>query len=305
MKVIVILGMHRSGTSALTRALGLLGASLGPAEELGRNWESHAMRDPNDALLRAFGGGWDCPPRLPEGWVRSDAARAVLPSARAAWATFGNADVVAWKDPRTCITLPFWTELFAEPPAVIFVHRHPIEVADSLTERNGFRRAHGLALWERYNAAALGAAAGRPTVAIPYAQLLEAPEATMRTIVDALAGWGVTLPRQPESTDLELTAKKRHHATGADDAFDDPMATPSQHELFRLLHTLPAVSDSFAAPPVPAAGPLSDEIIDLAAELRFSRIEARQAREELRKLKGSRRELLARLVRPAPPRAPS
>ncbi len=263
------------------------------------------MREPNEALLRAFGGGWDCPPRMPEGWVGSDAARAVLPSARAAWATYGNPDVVAWKDPRTCITLPFWTQLFPEPPVVIFVHRHPIEVADSLTARNGFRRAHGLALWERYNAAALDAATGRPTVAIPYPRLVEAPVATMRTVVDALAGWGVTPAQQPESTDLELTPKKRHHETGADDAFDDPMATPSQRELFALLHDLPTVSDSFAPPPVPAAGPLSDEIIDLAAELRFSRIEARQAREQLRKLEGSRRELLARLVRPAPPRTQS
>jgi hypothetical protein len=68
MTAIVILGMHRSGTSATTRALGLLGASLGPPANLGKFWENQVMRRPNEQLLEAFGGGWECPPELPEGW---------------------------------------------------------------------------------------------------------------------------------------------------------------------------------------------------------------------------------------------
>jgi hypothetical protein len=299
MNVIVILGMHRSGTSGLTRALGLLGASLGPPENLGKHWESRVMRRPNEDLLEAFGGGWDCPPQMPEGWVQSAVAQHVEPSARVAFAEFGSPDVLVWKDPRTCTTLPFWLEHFDGPPRIVFVHRHPVEVADSLTTRNELSRAHGFALWERFNHAALQNAAGFPTVAVPYLRLIEEPVATMRTVVDALAGWGVTLPNAPESTDLELTAQRRHHSTGADDVFDDPTATDSQRELFTALRALPVVSDSFAPPAVPPASPLSDEILDLAAQLRFARIQSRQAREELRKLTGSRRRLLHHLMHTA------
>jgi Sulfotransferase family len=301
---VVILGMHRSGTSALTHALALLGASLGPVANLGRNWETPVMRRPNDALLNAFGGGWDCPPQMPDGWVESEAVQAILPSARAAFAEYGSPDILVWKDPRTCMTLPFWRQLFPERPVIVFVHRHPVEVADSLTARNGFHLAHGLALWERYNHAALQNATGLPTVAIPYWRLVEKPKATMRVIVDALAGWGVRLPNPPEWTDMELTPQRRHHLSDAD-IFDAPIATEPQRDLFRLIQTLPTVSDSFAPPPLPESNPLTDEIIDSAAQLRFARIEARRTREELRKLKGSRRRLLRQIVQTATQRTKS
>jgi hypothetical protein len=304
MDVIVILGMHRSGTSALTRALQLLGASLGPEEDLGRNWESRVMRGPSDELLRAFGGGWDCPPRLPPGWERSDAARAVVPSADAAVRRLGTPDVLAWKDPRACMTLPFWRDRLPARPVVVFVHRHPVEVADSLAARNGIRRALGHALWERYNVAALAGAAGLPTVVVPYPRLVEHPEATIRTVVDALGRWGVVLPRAPESTPMDLTPGRRHHNAETGDDLDDPVATVTQRELFATLRDLPSVSDAFEPPETPAPSPLSDEIVDLAAQLRLARSETWRAREELRKLSGSRGALLRRLVRPAPPRDP-
>jgi hypothetical protein len=305
MKIIVILGMHRSGTSAFTRALGLLGASLGPVENLGKNWETPVMRRPNDALLGAFGGGWECPSRMPAGWEHSEAAQAQIENASTAFAHYGTPDVLVWKDPRTCLTLPFWKEaVFPEQPVVVLVHRHPVEVADSLTARNGFHRAHGLALWERYNAAALQNATGLPTVTIPYWRLVENPQATMRVIVDALAAWGVTLPNAPEGTDMELTAQRRHHSMSSE-VFDDPIATDSQRELFGVLQALPTVSAPFAPPPIPPASALTDEIIDGAAQLRFARIEARRAREELRKLKGSRRRLLRVIVQTATQRTKS
>lgn len=260
------------------------------------------MRGPCDELLRAFGGGWDCPPKMPDGWVHSDAARAVIPSADAAVARLGSPDVLAWKDPRACVTLPFWLERLPARPVVVFVHRHPVEVADSLTARNGFRRALGLALWERYNAAALAAAAGLPTVVVPYPRLVEEPETTMRGVVDALDRFGVTLTGAPESTAMDLTAGERHHT--ADVGFSDPTGTESQRALLAQLEALPTVSDAFAPPASPTPSPLSDEILDLAAELRFARIDARRNREDLRKLSGSRGALLKQIVRPAPPRNP-
>jgi hypothetical protein len=242
---------------------------------------------------------------MPADWEHSEAAQALIEKASTAFSHYGTPDVLVWKDPRTCMTLPFWREeIFPEPPVIVFVHRHPIEVADSLTARNGFHRAHGLALWERYNAAALQNATGLPTVTIPYWRLVEKPKATMRVIVDALAGWGVTLPNPPEWTDMELTAQRRHHSM-TPEVFDDPIATDSQRDLFALLQGLPSISNPFTPPPIPPASALTDEIIDGAAQLRFARIEARRAREELRKLKGSRKRLLQVIVQTATQRTKS
>jgi hypothetical protein len=298
MKPVVILGMHRSGTSATTRALGLLGASMGPLDHMGKFWENQPMRRVNEDLLEAFGGGWECPPVLAEDWVSSPEARRLLPAARDTLATeFGDAPVMVWKDPRTCITLPLWREVFDEEPVVVLIHRHPVEVAGSLQTRNGLSRGHAFAVWERFNADALRSSVGLPTAVLSYTPLVEAPAATMTELVASLASWGVDLPNDPVSTDMELTTGRRHHRADTGDAFDDPLASESQRELFALLRRLPAVSDAFSVPGgVPEPHPLSVELLGLAAEARRSRRDARAARNELDLTVGSRRRLLRRLV---------
>ena len=298
MKPIVILGMHRSGTSATTRALGLLGASMGPLQDMGKFWENQPMRRVNEELLEAFGGGWECPPVLPVGWERSPEAQAFLPRARTTLAVeFADAPVMVWKDPRTCITLPFWREVFDEEPVVVFIHRHPAEVAGSLLARNHLSRGHAFAVWERFNADALLHSIDLPTVAIEYEPLVEDPITTMTQLVGSLAAWGVTLPNDPATTDMELTPKRRHHQAATGDVFDDPIATESQLDLFALLHELEGVSDRFAVPrPIPEPHPLSVELLGLAAQARASRRDARAARNELDQAVGSRRRLLRRLV---------
>lgn len=296
MTAIVILGMHRSGTSATTRALGLLGASLGPPANLGKFWENQVMRRPNEQLLEAFGGGWECPPELPEGWVGAPEAKALVPAARAALAEYGAAPVFVWKDPRTCMTLPFWLELLDEPPVVVIIHRHPTEVVASLRTRNSLTAAHGYALWERFNGDALRNAVGLRTIVFEYRRLLSEPEATMRRLVDALARWGIDLPRDPASTDLELNTSRRHHEADVG-VFDDPSSTASQRELYALLPSYSGEHDVFAlARPLPDPSPISVELLDICAQLRRSRQETRQANTELRRLAGSRKRLLRRLL---------
>jgi hypothetical protein len=270
---------------------------MGPPEGLGKFWENQRMRRLNERLLEAFGGGWECPPVLPPGWLEHPAVRAEQGEARAALAEFGAASVMVWKDPRTCTTLPFWLELFDEPPVLVVVHRHPVEVAGSLRTRNQLGRGHAFAVWERFNGDALANAVGHPTAVIRYAQMVEEPAATMRLLVDSLARWAVELPRDPESTDMELTPGRRHHRSAAADVFDDPVATPSQRELFALLGDLAPEYDRFTLPrPVPTPSPLSTEMLELAARARFATRDARRARMDLDRLSGSRRRLLRQLV---------
>ena len=65
-RALLVLGMHRSGTSALTRTLSLLGAAL-PQQLMGAKeennalgfWEPQAVYELNEALLRQLGSRWD------------------------------------------------------------------------------------------------------------------------------------------------------------------------------------------------------------------------------------------------------
>jgi hypothetical protein len=304
MTAIVILGMHRSGTSATTRALGLLGASMGPEQSMGKFWENQVMRRPNERLLEAFGGGWECPPVMPDGWVQSPQAQALVPEARAALtAEYGSAPVFVWKDPRTCMTLPFWLELLDQPPVIVFIHRHPVEVASSLRTRNSLTTAHGFALWERFNGDALRHSVGLRTIVFEYGALLADPHGNMARLVDALNGWGVHLPHDPATTDMELTPKRRHHEANTD-VFDDPASTESQRELYTILPRFAGAHDSFAlTEPLPEPSPISTELLGICAQLRASRQETRQANTELRRLAGSRKRLLRRLIQNSLPGA--
>lgn len=157
---VAVLGMHRSGTSALTRVLNLLGVHLGnpadfipPAPDNPRGfWENRPLVLVNDALLRLFGGSWDAPPTLPDGWDDGDAVGDLREPAASRLAALDPAEAAAhvgWKDPRVCLTLPFWRAV-AGPVQTVHMLRDPDAVIGSLHHRNGLDEEHAARLWVRY-----------------------------------------------------------------------------------------------------------------------------------------------------------
>ncbi len=144
-RVVVVLGMHRSGTSAITRVCGLLGASLpkdllpsDPDNESGY-WESRELLGVNRALLDAAGTTWFDDLPISDTWFRSSAAEGLRPRALALVEhLFRTEALVALKDPRLCRLWPFWQSIFEELqilPRVILAVRHPMAVARSLNTR--------------------------------------------------------------------------------------------------------------------------------------------------------------------------
>ncbi|MFM7271127.1 MAG: sulfotransferase family protein [Actinomycetes bacterium] len=296
MTAIVILGMHRSGTSAITRALNLLGAEIGPQADLGQYWESQRMRGPLDAVLAAFDGHWDAPGVMPDGWEQTPAVRAVEPSAREGLAAYGDPDVMVWKDPRLCLEMPFWRPLLGGDPVVVLIHRHPEEVWQSLATRNRLGAGLSFALWERYNADALRDAAGLRTVVVSYSDLVERPVEVTADLVATLATWGVHLPNDPATTDMELRADERHHRAAT--AFEHPSATPSQRALFTALASIEGVHDAFVPPDLAAPDPLSTELIAARAEFRAMRRERWLVEHRGLRILRSRKRVLDYLLRP-------
>ena len=151
MQVVVVLGMHRSGTSCLAGALQLGGLYAGEVVEKAPhnrrgNRENLEIQALNDDVLAASGGSWDDPPeRL--AWTDDQAGhRDGLIDRLSA-----GSPVWMFKDPRTLLVLDFWRQADVElVPVGIF--RHPVRVASSLATRSPMRTARGLRLWRVYNA---------------------------------------------------------------------------------------------------------------------------------------------------------
>ncbi len=170
---ILVLGMHRSGTSAVTGALAMAGASA-PTEVTPVTqdnptgyWESQRITHFNNALLSSAGSHWKDAGCIGENWFeaperQADAARA----AELICSEFPDSGPVICKDPRICRLLPVWKMAFdvlGGEWIVVFVIRHPLAVAASLRRRmdnDQFRPAavqsleSGILLWLRYNLAA-------------------------------------------------------------------------------------------------------------------------------------------------------
>lgn len=203
---VIVLGMHRSGTSAVAGALGVLGVNLGErlvqaqADNPKGYWEHADAVRLHERLFAALGSAWEDPRELPAGWTQTAPARDAAEAAAALIAgQFADGRLWALKDPRQCRLLPIWRDAFAAHdarPAFLFVLRDPDEVAASLRARDGIGAEHAALLWLRHVFEAEGDSADAPRVLLDYARLLADPVAALTAAGTEL---GVRWPRSPEA----------------------------------------------------------------------------------------------------------
>lgn len=281
---IFVLGMHRSGTSALTRVLGFLGVHVGSPSEMNAAdaanprgyWERREVLALDEEILAALEASW-CEP-LPADPARlQDPERSVFEKRAAAIVASLDRDRPwAVKDPRLCLLFPLWRKLLADPLCVL-VHRDPLEVARSMKTRDGFPLPLGLALWEAYARAALSSSEGLPRLIVPYASLVEDPVGTATRLAAKLAALGIPISGSvPEGALREFIspALRRERSEPGEKR---ELMTPVQIELLRL----------FEAPELPVTvdpGPLSRGARELleahAAQSRTDRLLEASVREE-------------------------
>lgn len=147
--VVVVLGMHRSGTSLLTGTLQEAGLVLGdvvtsaPHNRKG-NREALSIRALHDDLLQRSDGAWNNPPSHVVWEPIHFAFRDLVVDSYRREACWG------FKDPRSLFCLEGWLDALPQLQAVAIV-RHPEAVARSLHAREGMALDHGLMLWKLYN----------------------------------------------------------------------------------------------------------------------------------------------------------
>jgi tetratricopeptide (TPR) repeat protein len=245
---IVVLGMHRSGTSLVTAALQAMGAYLGEAAELMTPnlynprgyFERNDTRAICDTLLRAAGAEWwkivgfDCAQIPAVANAEQDAKIAALVG------TLDRKGIWALKDPRLSLLLPIFLPHLKYPIAIV-PYRHPLEVAASLRRRDRLPQAAALALWEAYTIAALRVSAHLPRLFIGHAELLRNPAETLARLQHALEQAGI---KGLQEADANLVVDSRLHRHQARTENVSAAATPEQLRLWRALGDADAVADA-------------------------------------------------------------
>lgn len=233
----LVLGMHRSGTSAVTQVLALCGAELPsnvmPGDENNAKgyFEPWKIAQFNNRRLRAGTSAWDDVFAFP--YVAMD------PPAETAWrreavelfqSEYGRAKHPLLKDPRVTVLLPLWLpalESLSIGARCVIPVRHPLAVAGSLGRRDGFPVEKSVLLWCAYMLAAEAYTRDLPRAFVSYDGLLADWRAELAKVE---AAHGAPLPRMnarsARQIDEFLTADLRHNK-----ALDDLAATPKVGEL--------------------------------------------------------------------------
>ena len=243
-QLLVVLGMHRSGTSAIARGLQVLGASLGDAlvpagfDNPKGFWEDRDILRINEALLAELQSAYDHVGLLDPD-ERSPVIAALENDARTALAQkFAQVDFFALKDPRLARLLPFWQRVFVAADlsvAYVIALRNPLSVADSLARRNGFDRVKSALLWQEHLLAAVHHTQGQRRIVVDYDRLLDDPEAAFRRIAEQV-GIGPVHPealREYQANFLDVGL--RHTRYTREDVRDAPDLPAGARALYPLL----------------------------------------------------------------------
>lgn len=222
-QVILILGMHRSGTSALAQIMHALGAdipsNLMPADQHNHNgyYESLSIYKLNDDMLKSAGSAWNDWQQIDSGWLQTPVAqRFKIRAINILHQEFGNSTLFVLKDPRICRLLPIWLDIleaFGATPLPVIITRNPLEVAASLYQRDHISLQNASLIWLRHVLELECHTRNLSRTFCTYSQVLEDVNATVMRISNQLP---VTWPQAIElaQPDFKAYIKKtlRHHA---------------------------------------------------------------------------------------------
>ena len=211
-RVVVVLGMHRSGTSLVAGCLQRLGVDFGPrlmppnADNPRGYFEHNDVVNLHDRVLLALNRSWDETAPFPDGWWQDER----LKSHHAEMLGILRRDfpTAPWglKDPRLCRLLPWWETLWPETdsrPLFILVRRRPAEVAASLARREGMSPAKSHDLWLRHTLEAEQGTRAHDRLLVDFSDFLADEAAALEPVRRALglpASLPETLPKMVDGT---------------------------------------------------------------------------------------------------------
>jgi hypothetical protein len=258
---VLVVGMARSGTSALTGMLSRLGLALAQDDDVipGNTlnplgvFESRTVRRFDQVLLaRWCSGGWG-DPRLPARWEYQRGIRMLHAPARRLFRSAHPSTAWVCKDPQFCLTLPFWLQTLSPVPSVALIYRHPLAVARSLQRGMGWDLARGVAIWERHQRSALRALNGQAVALVSYDDLVSDPVALAASVAQWLRAQGYSVAADAESAAASwIGVGERHWRAESEDA---SLLSPEQRELVGVLDRHRGTYDRWSPPVLPGETP--------------------------------------------------
>jgi GT2 family glycosyltransferase len=258
--LVVVLGMHRSGTSAMTRGLQVLGVDLGshlmsPAPGINDKgfFEDAEINGLNDELLHRLGQQWHS--LTPIAWDESSATMVREFKARAVAllrSRMKASDVFGIKDPRLSKLLPFWRSVFNDlpvQPGFLIACRNPLSVARSLARRDGFESGKSHYLWLEHTLATLIHTADHSRLVVDFDRLMDDPAAQLGRIARCL-----NMDFDPASPAFHIYRNEfldhalRHTRFATSDLERDEAVPASVVQLYRGLQDLAAERIGFDSP---------------------------------------------------------
>jgi hypothetical protein len=318
-RAIIVLGMHRSGTSAMTRVLSLLGADLPknlveplPSNETG-HWESWDWVRIHDEMLASAGTKYDDWRPFNPDWNLSNVAGSYKQRLLDLLEKdVGRSPLFVIKDPRICRFTPVWLDVlarFGATPVIVTPLRNPMEVAASLARRNGFAPCNSYLIWLRHVLDAEAATRAVPRAFVNYEDLI----GDWRTVVAAIsARTGLHWPRKSDYSELEidrfLAVELRHHVIASAELAARSDVAGWVKETYAVLRQLASEGDSeevrarldqvrgaFDAAAVAFGRLLASEAEDSRAKLAAAEAQAGARDEEVARLVSDRDRLAAAL----------
>lgn len=305
--ILLVLGMHRSGTSAVTRTLTLMGAQVpgtlmepAPGENPLGFWESREIVESHDRFLAAVGSCWDDMRPLPARAFRGGPARVckdeltlVLEKALA------DSPLLVVKDPRLCRLQPLWRPMLrglGVESRVVLPLRNPLEVAHSLKVRNGIERERALAMWLVHSLAAERESRGMIRHVAPYGAFLASPREAAAEMALRLGGFDRARVEEALPAIESFWRKDlRHHVQSDSELAADPDIPTWVKDAYRLLQSDPPPAEALDA----LAGELQRALEGFGHYLDPALLERRRAGDggqEVANLRGSLSEALKLLA---------
>ena len=219
---ILVLGMHRSGTSAVTGVLQMLDVYLGsdlmpPQSDNPKGFYEHnTISEMNEEILKTLGSCWDDPGPLPLDRIQTAQTSSIRNRLKTVLLEeFGQSELWALKDPRLCRLLNLWLPLLDElgvEVKILFSIRHPAEVSDSLQARNKIAPEHSALLWLRYFLEGESLSRKFPRTFIAYSDVLRDWQSCFRQVeIDLNIKWPKSILKAEGEIDEFLETSLRHH----------------------------------------------------------------------------------------------
>lgn len=251
-KVIVLLGMHRSGTSLAMSMLASLGVVCGkdliPAARSNEAgfWEHAGIVTQHERLLSRMGRVWHGPKGthpFPQDWLDSDEAREAELQLTAIVEQELRATDRVWgfKDPRTARLLPLWNRIFRQlevTPTYVLSIRHPAAVTRSLQKHNGMDIARGELVWLLHNLDALHQAGDQLSLVVDYDLIVADPKAQARRLAGALPP-GLAIGDAEISAAAGCVSPSLRRNSSSDNGVLNALVAEAHSGLLQLAHDRP------------------------------------------------------------------